>query len=312
MTLLNEGKAIIRVAVNELQPKSINSKVPYGADEVAQDIVACARVGATIAHVHSRHADGRQALDDDDAGADIYRRILELVARESDVIVEPTNFSRGNDPTTPEDVPHFWALVDHPPVGTRLEFVNVDGFRFGSASWDPESMTLYTLKKYEGRTAEPYRGPSVIKRVLDCGLVPYFGVFDLGDTRMLAAMAHQGIVPQPVLVQINFFCDQVAGPTPSIEALDAILNEWRHFDIDAELSLFVRMAPGIAAYEQLMLAALDRAVHPRVGVGDNPRLFPTNVAAVEHAYEFLDRRGLKVATPGDLRQRVGLAASPGS
>jgi uncharacterized protein (DUF849 family) len=72
------------------------------------------------------------------------------------------------------------------------------------------------------------------------------------------------------------------------------------------------MAPGIAAYEELMLAALERGVHPRVGVGDNPHLFATNVAAVEHAYELLGGRGLKVATPGELRQRVGLAAPLGS
>ena len=32
--------------------------------------------------------------------------------------------------------------------------------------------------------------------------------------RMLSALAAAGVVPQPVMVQINFFCDLMTGPTP--------------------------------------------------------------------------------------------------
>jgi len=308
MGLLDQGKAIIRVAPNELQPKSLNPNVPYGPQETAADVIACAHAGATIAHVHSRHDDGRQAFDDDSAGAGIYRRILELVARESDILVEPTNCRRGEDPTTSADVPHLWALVDQPPPGARLEIVNIDGFRLGSAAWDQATGTLYSLRKhYEGRSTQPYPGPAVVQEALRRGLIPFFGLFDLKDTRMLAAMAHQGVVSQPVLVQINFFCDQVTGATPSIEALDAILHEWRQFEIDAELCLFVRMAPDLDFYERLLNAALERGVHPRVGLGDNPHLFSTNVAMVEHAADLAGGHGFTLATPADLRRRVGLA-----
>ena len=306
MTLLDDGNVMVRVALNELQPKSLNPNVPYGPEEVAADAIACGRAGATIAHVHSRHGDGRQALDDDSAGAGIYRRTIELVACESDIIVEPTNFPRGEDPTSAADVPQIWALIGEPPAGGRLEIVNIDGFRFGRASWDHATQTLYAVDGRDVDRDRPYPGPEVVQEVLRCGLVPFFGVFDLRDTRMLAAMAQRGTVPEPVLVQINLFFDVITGPTPSVEALDAILFEWRRFHIDSELSVFVRMAPDLEFYEEFLDAALQRGVHPRVGLGDNPHLFATNVEMVDYAIELASRRGLTPATPDHLRRRVGL------
>jgi uncharacterized protein (DUF849 family) len=306
MTLLDDGKVMVRVALNELQPKSLNPNVPYGPAEVAADAITCGRAGAAIAHVHSRHDDGSQALDDDSAGAGIYRRILELVGRESDIIVEPTNFPRGQDPTSAADVPQIWALLERPPTGTRLEIVNIDGFRFGRAGWDQATQTAYGVDRRDPDRDRPYPGPEVVQRVLRSGLVPFFGVFDLRDTRMLAAMAHGGAVPEPVLVQINFFFDLITGPTPSVEALDAILCEWRRLQVDAELSVFVRMAPDMMFYETFLDAALERGVHPRVGLGDNPHLFSSNAEMVDHAVELASRRGFTPATPADVRQRVGI------
>jgi uncharacterized protein (DUF849 family) len=312
MTLLDDGKVMVRVALNELQPRSVNPNVPYGPEAVAADAIACGRAGAAIAHVHSRHDDGTQALDDDSAGAAIYRRIIELVAPESDIIVEPTNFPRGQDPTSAADVPQIWALVERPPAGTRLEIVNIDGFRFGRAGWDHATQTMHGVDERDPDQGRSYRGPEVVRRVLQSGLVPFFGVFDLRDTRMLAAMAHGGTVPQPVLVQINLFFDLITGPTPSVEALDAMLNEWRRLPVDAELSVFVRRAPDMRFYETFLDAALARGVHPRVGLGDNPHLFSTNAEMVDHAVELASRRGLAAATPADLRRRVGLLHPAGA
>jgi uncharacterized protein (DUF849 family) len=303
-TLLGDGKLMVRVACNELQPKSVNPNVPYGPDEVAADAIACADAGAAIAHVHSRLADGTQALDDDSHGAGVYRRTLELVARGSDVIVEPTNFPRGADPTTPEDVPHIWSLLDDPPDGARLEVVNIDGFRFGRAAWDTTSRRLLPVDGRAVLADVPFAAPPVIRQVLDRGLVPFFGVFDLRDTRMLGAMAAQGAVPEPVLVQINFFHDVVTGPTPGLHALDALLHEWGQFGVDSELSVFVRMAPDRREYDDFLRGALDRGVHPRVGLGDNPHLFTTNVAAVDHLVDLGAARGLTPASPRELRARA--------
>src|SRR5438477_6859838 len=87
MSMFDEGRVIIRVAVNEMQPKGLNPRIPYGPEEVATEAIACAQVGASIVHFHSRTNDGAQATDDDRNGAGIYRRALELVALQSDIIM---------------------------------------------------------------------------------------------------------------------------------------------------------------------------------------------------------------------------------
>ena len=145
----------------------------------------------------------------------------------------------------------------------------------------------------------------MIRETIARGLVPCFGVFDLGDTRILSAFAAAGLVRQPVLLQINFFCDLMTGPTPSIEALDSILAEWRRRDVDTEVFLFVRAMPDRESYEALFSAAIDRGVHPRVGLGDNPHLFERNSHMVEHAIEMVRRKGLEPVSASELRTRVG-------
>jgi uncharacterized protein (DUF849 family) len=312
MGLFDEGRTIVRIAVNEMQSKSANPSVPYGPDEVAADAVACAARGASIIHFHSRLDDGSQALEDDRTSAGVYRRAMELTAAECDVIMEPTNLDVGDDPTVAEATPHFWQLLDHPPAGRPLEVVNIDGFRFAHkrARWDERKGRLLPLGQRAGTDGDgSFAAPEVIVRTVEAGLVPFFGLFDVADARILSAFALEGIIPTPVLVQLNFFWDLLRGPTPTVGGLDAFLNEWRRHDIDSEVCLFVRDAPDRDTYEALLHAALDRGVHLRVGLGDNAALFSTwtNADMTDFAVDIASRHGLRPATPKELRARVGLA-----
>src|SRR5687768_12890819 len=111
MTLIAEGKVIIEVGLNETAPKSANPHVPYGPEEVAEDAVRCAEAGAALVHFHARYDDGSQAKTDDN----VYRRAMELIAERSDVITWPTAFPLGGRPTSADELPHHWALLDNPP-----------------------------------------------------------------------------------------------------------------------------------------------------------------------------------------------------
>jgi uncharacterized protein (DUF849 family) len=312
MGLFNEGRTMVRIAVNEMQPKSANPSVPYGPDEVAADAVECAARGASIIHFHSRLSDGSQALDDDRASASVYRQVMELAGAECDIIMEPTNLDVGDDPTVADATPHFWLLLENPPAGRPLEVVNIDGFRFAHkrARWDERTRRLLPLGRSAPAAGEvPFAGPEVIVRTVEAGLVPFFGLFDVADARILSAFALQGIIRTPVLVQLNFFWDLLRGPTPTVDGLDAFLHEWRRHDIDSEVCLFVRDAPDRETYEAILHAALDRGVHLRVGLGDNAPLFSTwtNADMTEFAADIASRHGLRPATPNELRARVGLA-----
>lgn len=311
MDFFAAGKTMLRIAVNEFQPKLINPHVPYGAAEVAAAAIGVARAGACIVHFHSRTDDGAQALADDRESAQIYRRAFEMTAAESDIVLEPTNIPSGPDVTTAADVPHFWHLLERPPRNAAFEIVNIDGFRFahGKAAWDEAATRLHPVKGREIDTSNPYVPAEIIDRTLREGLVPFFGVFELNDVRFLAALARANVIPTPVLVQINFFCDLFRGPTPSLAGLDAFLAEWRRVPIDSELSVFVRNMPDLELYESFLSGALDRGVHIRVGLGDNPHLHPTatNEDVAWWAREIIERKGLSLVTPRELRARVGLA-----
>jgi uncharacterized protein (DUF849 family) len=313
MNLFDEGKIMIRVAVNEMQRKEVNPHIPYGADEVAAASIECARAGASIVHFHSRTDDGAQAGDDDRHGASIYRRALELVARESDIIMEPTNLKQGNDPSLAADTPHFWSLLDDPPANAQLEVVNIDGFRFARerAVWDETQQRLYVSENRRIERDLPFVGPEIMARTRDAGLVPFFGLFDLAEVRTLSAFAQIGIVDAPVFIQINFFWDILWGPSPTPAALDAFVAEWNRLPIDTEMCMFVRGMPDRRGYESLLEAAIDRGIHLRVGLGDNPQLFPTatNADMVEHAVEIARRKGLTPVTPEQLRARMRQQAS---
>ena len=310
MTLFDQGKVMVRVGPNEFQPKALNPNIPYGPEEIAADAIACAKAGASIVHFHSRLDDGAQALEDDRTSAGVYRCALAMTAREADSIMEQTNLSQRLDPCLAADMPHVWALLDTPPAGTRLEVINIDSYRFDhrAAGWDPAAKRLITIRNYRYEPETPFEAPEAIRKVVAAGLVPVFGVFDVVDMRLLAAYAAAGVVPQPVMIQINFFYDMIRGPTPSVEALDAFLTEWCRARIEAEICLFVRAVPDRATYETLFQAALERGVHPRVGLGDNPALFgaATNADLVAHAVEMAQRRGLTPVTPNELRQRIGV------
>jgi len=311
MTFADQGKVLVRVAVNEFQPKSLNPNVPYGADEVAADAIRCSQAGAAIIHFHSRHDSGSQAQDDDRAGSNIYRRALELTADGADIIMEPTNLPHGKTEVwTSEDLPHLWALDDQRPKQGKLEIVNIDAFRFQhlQSGYDVHRQMLVTIdERMQMRPDLPYQLPPCIREPLKRGYVPFFGVFNMSDLRLLSAMAAENLVPKPVLVQINFFCDLMWGPTPSVEALDAFLWQWRRVPIDSEVSVLVRGLPDFKTYEYLHEAALDRGVTLRVGLGDNAGIFPHgNAQMVDHFVELSAKRGFTPVTADELRARVGL------
>lgn len=310
-TLASQGKVMVRIAVNEFQQKSVNPAVPYTPEEIAADAIQCGKSGGTIVHFHARTPEGGQSLEDDRNGANFYRRAMDLAARESNIIMEPTNLPHGVFPAaSTDDLPHIWALDENPPEHGGLEMVNIDAFRFEhlKSGFDVHRNRLVTIdEKQKMRPDLPFRLPAGVQQVLDRGYTPFFGVFNMSDLRILGHYAQEGLVPKPVLISINFFSDLMWGPTPSIEGLDAFLWQWRHMNEDAEISLFVTGLPDMKTYEYFQEATLDRGISMRVGLGDQPSIFAGgNAQMVDHYVDLLIRRGFAPATPNDLRQRVGL------
>ena len=144
-----------------------------------------------------------------------------------------------------------------------------------------------------------------------------------GVTARIDAVRRQTLPPQALAENLAAATDAMEryageaealrGPRGFTDIRDPIVAELRRGGPDIEAFVFVRAVPDMAAYEELFSAALDRGVHLRVGLGDNPRLFATNRAAVEHAAALAASRGLTPVTPAELRTRMaGARAAPGA
>jgi uncharacterized protein (DUF849 family) len=326
MRLAEQGKIIIKVGCNEFARKEENPNVPYTPEEVAADAVECAAAGAAIVHFHSRYADGRQAIEDDSNGANIYRRGIELTAISSDIIIYPTGHYRGGDPLTAADLPPVFALINDPPAGAPLELAPVDGYRYERDNLYPfaypglDPVTGNLLPSPTGamgdqyvtdRQVARYKPTEVIREIVEHGVVPVFSSFDLTQFRLVYHLAREGHVPQPAFTQIMLYGDRIWGPSARPAAFETYLSEWSD-DVDAE-HFYMPVAMSDAETHRLLIeSALDRGLNIRVGLGDNPKLSrgQTNADLVHEVVEVAARRGLTPATPAEVRTRFNLKPRP--
>ena len=83
-------KVIITVApTGNVPTKELNPHVPLSPPEIAADIFACYQAGATIAHIHTRDAEGRPTTD-----PAITREIIDRVRSRCDVIIQLSTGAR--------------------------------------------------------------------------------------------------------------------------------------------------------------------------------------------------------------------------
>ncbi|HEY8217774.1 MAG TPA: 3-keto-5-aminohexanoate cleavage protein [Acidimicrobiia bacterium] len=293
--------AIVEVGLNEASMRHANPNVPYSPAECAADALRCAAAGAAVVHWHARDADtGAPRFGD----ASAYAEALELMQAGGDVLAYPTY---------PVDVPvgqrleHVWELgkvaglelapVDIGSVTTvlwddaRHDFVGVDALGDGSVVDNPLSFTLDALRRAD-----------------ELGMVPTLGAFDVGFTRTMVLLTESGRLRPPVFLKIFLSGGWAVGPFPSEAALDFHLAQIPD-DLDVEWVAVPYALDDASAVERLCRHALSRGGGIRVGIGDSPAAFPeaTNADLVERAVGWCADAGRPVATPSDVRARLGIS-----
>ena len=84
VSVYDEKPVMIMVApTGAFARKSDNPSTPLTPVEIADEVIECARAGASIAHIHARDADGRptQSLA-------VYREITERIREKSDIVLQ--------------------------------------------------------------------------------------------------------------------------------------------------------------------------------------------------------------------------------
>jgi uncharacterized protein (DUF849 family) len=273
-----------------------SDKVPFTPAAIAADCVAAARAGAAIVHIHVRDpitaAPAREP--------DLYREVVERIrASGTDVVINLTA-GMGGDLTlgsAEQPLPVDEAGTDLAGATERLEHVR---------RLQPEICTLDcgTMNFGEGGYVMANTTSTLeemARQIQRLGVRPEIEVFDSGHLWQAKSLVDDGLIDDPVVVQL---CMGVPwGAPPDLNTFMAMVNNV------PESWTFSAFSLGRRQMEYVALAAIAGG-NVRVGLEDNLYLgrgqLATNADLVTRAVEILDRLGYSVKGPDEVRDELQL------
>jgi uncharacterized protein (DUF849 family) len=273
-----------------------SDKVPVTPAQLARDAVAAARAGAAIVHIHVR--------DPETGGGSrevaLYRETVERI-RESgvDMVVNLTA-GMGGDLTLGS------AERPLPPSETGTDMAGATERLAHVAELRPEICTLDcgTMNFGEGdyvMTNTPAMLRTMAAQIQALGVKPEIEVFDTGHLVLAKWLVGQGLIDDPVLVQLCMGIPWGApNDLPTLEALRRNLPEgW----------IFSAFSIGRDQLPYVALAALAGG-NVRVGLEDNLYLsrgvLASNEDLVLRARAIVEGMGARVIGPEAVRDRLVL------
>ncbi len=280
-----KNKVIITAAVTGAWPKKENNpNVPMTPQEIADDVYACWKAGAAVAHLHMRDDEGNGTMDT--AKFEETVNLIHTKYPDCDIVL---NLTTSGDIHADDEirVAHVKKL--------KPEMASYD---CGSMNWLNSGLFLNTPKF-----------------LTDCGLLfqelgvkPEIEAFDPGMIGNAAYYIKKGVLKTPVHFQFCMGCaNGIAGSMKNLifmkETADELVGKgnytWSCFGV------------GHSAMEMLY-GAVALGGNIRVGMEDNVmyakgQLAGSNVQFIERAVRVIKEYGKEVATPDEARQILGLA-----
>ena len=280
-----KNKVIITAAVTGAWPKKENNpNVPMTPQEIADDVYACWKAGAAVAHLHMRDDEGHGTMDT--AKFEETVNLIHTKYPDCDIVL---NLTTSGDIHADDEirVAHVKKL--------KPEMASYD---CGSMNWLNSGLFLNTPKF-----------------LTDCGLLfqelgvkPEIEAFDPGMIGNAAYYIKKGVLKTPVHFQFCMGCaNGIAGSMKNLifmkETADELVGKgnytWSCFGV------------GHSAMEMLY-GAVALGGNIRVGMEDNVmyakgQLAESNVQFIERAVRVIKEYGKEVATPDEARQILGLA-----
>ena len=280
-----KNKVIITAAVTGAWPKKENNpNVPMTPQEIADDVYACWKAAAAVAHLHMRDDEGNGTMDT--AKFEETVNLIHTKYPDCDIVL---NLTTSGDIHADDEirVAHVKKL--------KPEMASYD---CGSMNWLNSGLFLNTPKF-----------------LTDCGLLfqelgvkPEIEAFDPGMIGNAAYYIKKGVLKTPVHFQFCMGCaNGIAGSMKNLifmkETADELVGKgnytWSCFGV------------GHSAMEMLY-GAVALGGNIRVGMEDNVmyakgQLAESNVQFIERAVRVIKEYGKEVATPDEARQILGLA-----
>ena len=264
---------IIAAAINGSRlSKSDNPAVPYTAREIANEIVAAARAGAAMAHVHARTPDGQHTQD-----VNVFREIVERVSKESDIILELSLGGRG---LSVEE--SLAPLVLKPLMGSFPMEVRKDSASGGSALEE----TALTM--------------------VEQGVRPSLAMTTSDSRDAVLDLVRRGLVGTKPCITVS------VDPFSSLgEATRRLVNLTSEFPENVHW-WFMKGGKSGAIQYALRALAIGLGGHVRVGFEDRIKTYddlgfaPSNAWFVERMVELARATGRPIATPADAKRLLAL------
>jgi Uncharacterized conserved protein len=279
-----KNKRIITAAVTGAWPKKENNpNVPMTPEEICEDVYACWKAGAAMAHIHMRDDDGNGVMD-----PARFKKTVELLKErhpDCDIII---NMTTSGDIHADDEirVAHVKEL--------KPEMASYD---CGSMNWLHSGLFLNSPKFLE----------DCGKLFQECNVKPEIEAFDPGMIGNAAYYVKKGILKTPLHFQFCMGCaNGIAGSMKNLVFMKETAEEL----VGKDNFTWSCFGVGHSAME-MMYGAIAMGGNIRVGMEDNVMyskgvLAESNAQFVERAKRVIEEFGCEVATPDEARQILNL------
>lgn len=269
--------------------------VPVTPEQIASSAIDATRAGAAVVHIHVRDPETRRGSRD----RALFRKVVQRI-RKSDVnpVINLTAGMGGDLVLGGGDSP-----LPPDPGGTDLagameRLAHVEELRPEICTLDCGTMNWGTRSEFIlVNTSATLR--AMAARVQELGVRPELEVFDTGHLVLVHDLIKEGLIDDPPLIQL---CMGIRyGAPDDLTTLMALVHQLPQRAVYSAFSIG-RMQLPYAALAPLVGANV------RVGLEDNLYLsrgrLATNVELVQQAVEILDRIGVRVMSPDEVRERL--------
>jgi uncharacterized protein (DUF849 family) len=274
-----------------------SAQVPITPEQIADAALEAARAGAAVAHIHVRDPDTGQGSRD----VDLYRRAVDLIrAADVDVVINLTAGMGGDLVLGGPDAPLPVDAAATDMVGARERLAHVAALRPEICTLDCGTMNFAAGGDYVmANTPDMLR--AMAAQIRELGVRPELEVFDTGQLVMVKDLIDEGLIDDPVLIQLCMGIRYGAPDDPG-----TLLNLVGSLPAGAVFSAF---SVGRMQLPYVAMAVLAGG-NVRVGLEDNLYLGPgekaTNAQLVKRATTILNAMNVRVLGPGDVRERLSL------
>jgi len=273
-----------------------HADLPITPEQIANAAIEAAKAGAAIAHIHVRDPETGRGARDPALFAEVVERIRE---RDTDVVLNLTAGMGGDMVFGPGETPLPLDESGTDMAGPLERLKHVEELLPEICTLDCGTMN-FAESDYV-MTNTPGMLKTMARRVQELGVRPELEVFDTGHLVFVHELIREGLIDDPVMIQLCMGIPYGAPNDPS--TLMAMVNRLPQGAVFSAFSIGRNQLPYVA------MAALAGG-NVRVGLEDNLYLekgvLASNGQLVVRAAAILSAMNVRILGPQEVREKLKL------